>query len=197
MVPLVATGLFPGDAGASARAALATLTNSGTGNAGAGASRMADGPTSHWSIRHEKRPATSKLRRCTIVVLEALPHCPDEPALRAVKYEGLQPLMKANGIPCGKNIGVPEFLTAVLAWLCAHPDDELCLPPGLLHCAARSDGRTPTPAGAAPSSRASPEHLFGPPSLGHSPPPAPSPHDHSADPPGASVPGVQHAATML
>ena len=142
---------------------------------------MADGPDI--LLEHsprKKRPATTKLRGRTIAVLEALPRRPDEPALRAVKYEGLQALMKGNGIPCGKNMGIPEFLMAVLAWLRAHPDDKLYLPPGLSRRAARRDGWAPTPTGAAPGAGALPEHLFGPPSPGYSPPPAPSPHDHSA-----------------
>lgn len=105
--------------------------------------------------------------------------------------------MKANGIPRRKNMGIPEFLTAVLAWLRAHLDDELCLLPGLLQRVARHDGRAPTPTGAAPGAGAPPENLFRPPSPGHSPPPAPSPRDHSAGTRGASAPGVQHAMTML
>ena len=97
-----------------------------------GAPRMANSPD--LLLEHLPRAntlATSKLRGRTITVLGALPHCPDEPALRAVKYEGLQVLMKANGIPCTKYMGVPEFVTVVLVWLCVHPDNELCLPPGL------------------------------------------------------------------
>lgn len=89
-MPLVATSLFPGDAGVAARVGLATLPDADAGNASAGTSRMADGPDI--PLEHsprEKRPAVTKLCRCTIAVLEALPRRPDQPALHAVKYEGL------------------------------------------------------------------------------------------------------------
>ena len=62
-----------------------------------------------------------KLCGRTIAVLEALPRRPDEPALRAVKYEGLQALMKMNGISWCSEWGVAEFVTVVLAWLREHP----------------------------------------------------------------------------
>ena len=196
-VPPVATGLFPGDAGAAARGALAALMDASAGNAGAGAPRMPDGPDLPLEHSpHAKAPAASKLCRRTIAVLEALPRRLDEPALRAVKYEGLQALMKANGIPRTKYMGVPEFVTVILAWLRAHPDDELCLLPGLSRRATRGDGLAPTLAGAAPGAGALLEHLFGPPLPNRSPPPAPSPHAHSAGTRGASELGVQHAATM-
>ena len=189
----MATGLFPGDAGAAARAALAALTNAGAGGAGAGASRMTDGPAI--PLDHsprEKRPAAPTLRGRTIAVLEALPRRPSIAALCDVTYEGLQALMRANDIPRRTHGGVPDLLAAVLSWLSAHPDAELCLPRGLSRRTARRDGRASTPPRAAPGAGAPPEHLFGPPFPGHSPPPERSPRENSAGPPWRA--GARRAA---
>ena len=174
------------------------MTDAGAGTAGAGASRMADGPAI--PLDHSpraKRPAAPKLRGRTIAVLEALPRRPSIAALRDVKYEGLQALMRANDIPRRTYGGVPDLLAAVLSWMSANPDAELCLPRELSRRTARRDGCASTPPRAAPGAGAPPEHPFGPPFPGHSPPPERSPREHSAGPRGDSVPGVQHAATML
>ena len=139
--------------------------------------------------------AAPKLRGRTIAVLEALPRRPDEPALRAVKYEGLQALLKTNGISRRSGWGVAEFVTAVLAWLREHPASELRLPQGLTRRAAPPAPRESAPAGPLPGAPASTADL--PPRPSPPPPPVPSPPHPSAHSNAASPPGVQHAADML
>ena len=55
--------------------------------------------------------------------------------------------MKMNGIAWGCGWGAAEFVTAVLAWLCAHPASELRLPQGLTRHVAPPASRESAPAG--------------------------------------------------
>ena len=197
-------------AGASRGVATGALTGHGTASGGPDAVASGDGtaPNGAQGLQARSGPAVPpkrsaraagsaapKLRGRTIAALEALTRRPDEPALRAVNYEGLQALMKTNGISRRSGWGVAEFVTAVLAWLRAHPASELRLPQGLTRRAAPPASRESAPAGRFAGAPASTADL--PPRPSPSPPPAPAPRPPPADSSAASPPGVQHAAAML